>query len=95
MWIRFRRRENQCGKKLLIRSEGGEVPSLDPAKNCQVTELFVQLQTCKDFGISPLEYFVGKDAEWKDYPHLKLVMFTFRLLMNEEETRRMKEIKTN
>jgi hypothetical protein len=74
--------------------DGGEPPSLDPAKNGHVTELFVQLQTCKDFSVSPLEYFVGKDAKWKDYPHLKLVMFAFRLLLNEEETRRIKEIKT-
>jgi len=74
--------------------EGGEPPSLDPAKNGHPTELFIQLQSCKDFGVSPLEYFVDKKAEWKDYPHLKLVMFAFRLLINEEETRRMKEIKT-
>jgi hypothetical protein len=73
--------------------DGGEPSSLNPAKNGKVTELFVQLQTCKDFGVSPLEYFVDKQAEWKDYPHLKAIMFAFRLLLNEEEDRRMKEIK--
>lgn len=72
--------------------EEGVSPSLDPSKNGRVTELFVQFQTCKDFGVSPLEYFVDKQSEWKDYPHLKLVMFAFRLLLNEEESRRMKEL---
>jgi hypothetical protein len=75
--------------------KGDEPPSLNPAKDGRVTELFVHLQTCKDFGISPLEYFVDKQAEWGDYPHLKLVMFAFRLLINEEETRRSKDMEKN
>jgi hypothetical protein len=72
--------------------EEGIAPSLDPAKKGRVTELFVHLQTCKEFGISPLEYFVDKQAEWKDYPSLKILIFAFRLLVSDEETRRLKNI---
>lgn len=75
--------------------DGDRYPSLDPAQKGRVTELFIHLQTCKDFGVSPLEYFVSKQAEWRDYPHLKLVMFAFRLLLNEEESRRIKEMEKN
>jgi hypothetical protein len=72
--------------------DGDQSPSLDPAKKGRATELFIHLQTCKEFGIDPLVYLVDEKAQWKDYPHLKILLFAFRLLIAEEEERRMKEI---
>lgn len=72
--------------------DGDQPPSLNPDKKGRVTDTFIHLQICKEFGISPLDYFVNKQAEWKDYPHLKLLCFAFRLLIAEEEDRKIKEM---
>ena len=74
-------------------SGADEPASLNPTKNGIITELFVHLQICKEFGINPLEYFVDKNAEWKNYLHLKILLIAFRQLVAEEENRQLEEIK--
>lgn len=72
----------------------GDTPKDLKLHNHSVTELYVQLQICKEFGgIDPLKFFFGSDAKWEDYPYFKKVLFVFRLLNAEEEKRQLDEAK--
>lgn len=66
--------------------EGDKPPSLHEGKP---TLLFVELQMIEKFGISPLEYFLGKNASWQsDYGEaLKVLLFAYHQLAANEEKR--------
>ena len=69
--------------------DGKEKPSLNRGRP---SVFFVELQTLEKFGVSPLDYYVGKDAEWKNHPELKALIIAYQQLLAEEEQRIHKEM---
>ena len=62
--------------------KGDKSPSLHEGKP---TLLFVELQMIEKFGISPLEYFLGKNASWQSDMRSSMFYYAPHQLAEEEK----------